>query len=123
MVMVLRENQPDFSGGGNDAKAGNCLKTNVSREYDPWFGVGDSEDEAVKVCNGDDSGNVCPMRHECLVFALINNEAHGIWGGMYQDDRTRLRRFTPKEDWKWHPPTAREPSPPVDPDAPFLQDV
>lgn len=111
MVMILRTNQPEFA-----ARGANCVRTKVSREYDPWFGIGDSIDEAVKICNGTDSGIVCPVRHDCLIWALKNNEASGIYGGMYEDDRTRLRRFTKEKDWKWHPPTPREPTPPVDPD-------
>jgi Transcription factor WhiB len=119
--MILRTNQPDFSGGGNPAKAGHCLRTKVTRDYDPWFGVGDSMDEAVKICNGTYSGIVCPQRNDCLIWSLINNEAHGIYGGMYEDDRTQLRRFTPREEWEWQPPTHHDPSDPVDPDALFKQ--
>lgn len=110
MVMILRIPAPRWHGGGDPDKAANCFSFPVRRDYDPWFGVGveGDSDEALKICNGTDSGRVCPLRHECLIFALTNNESDGIWGGMYEDDRTILRRFTPRGDWKWHEPSPRE---------------
>lgn len=100
MVMRLREGQPDFEELG-----GKCLEFPVSPERDPWF---EEEDEAIQICNGWSDGVVCPARHECLIFSLINNEAYGVWGGMYSDDRATLRRFTPREDWEWRQPSPRE---------------
>ena len=32
------------------------------------------------------------MREECLEFALSNGEKFGIWGGMSERERRRLRR-------------------------------
>jgi WhiB family transcriptional regulator, redox-sensing transcriptional regulator len=32
----------------------------------------------------------CPVRLECLKFALENNEKHGIWGGIVPRDRRKL---------------------------------
>lgn len=94
----------------------NCYSFPVARDYDPWFGVEDTsgrvstelQDEAMAICNGTSGGVVCPQRHGCLVFALKNNCADGIWGGMHEEDRTRLRRFTKEKDWAWHEPTLRE---------------
>lgn len=38
---------------------------------------------------------VCPVRQECLDFALATNQEHGIWGGMAvkarKDERKRRR--------------------------------
>jgi WhiB family transcriptional regulator, redox-sensing transcriptional regulator len=34
----------------------------------------------------------CPVREECLEFALINNQEAGIWGGLDEDERRKLRR-------------------------------
>lgn len=33
----------------------------------------------------------CPVRNLCLEFALVNDEAHGLWGGMTPKERQRLR--------------------------------
>jgi WhiB family redox-sensing transcriptional regulator len=29
----------------------------------------------------------CPVRRECLAFALITGQAHGVWGGLTQEER------------------------------------
>jgi WhiB family transcriptional regulator, redox-sensing transcriptional regulator len=47
---------------------------------------GESCVEAKAVCR------VCPVRVECLEFALATGEAHGIWGGASERERRRIRR-------------------------------
>lgn len=34
----------------------------------------------------------CPVQAECLEYAIDANEIHGVWGGLGQRDRQRLRR-------------------------------
>jgi WhiB family redox-sensing transcriptional regulator len=34
----------------------------------------------------------CPVQEDCLEWAMRNNESHGVWGGMGETDRRRLRR-------------------------------
>jgi len=34
----------------------------------------------------------CPVRSQCLEFALESNQEAGIWGGTDEDERRRLRR-------------------------------
>lgn len=34
----------------------------------------------------------CPVQEPCLQFALQTNQAHGVWGGMGENERLRLRR-------------------------------
>jgi WhiB family redox-sensing transcriptional regulator len=34
----------------------------------------------------------CIVQDECLDYALANNESHGIWGGVGERQRQRLRR-------------------------------
>lgn len=34
----------------------------------------------------------CPVRAECLRFALVNRENHGVWGGLSERERRRIRR-------------------------------
>jgi len=41
---------------------------------------------ALAVCS------ICPVREECLAFALATNQTEGVWGGMTADERRRLRR-------------------------------
>ena len=71
------------------------------RVQDPWkqsancLGVdpdlffperGASTREAKRVCSA------CVVREECLEYALANGEKFGIWGGMSERERRRVRR-------------------------------
>ena len=47
---------------------------------------GASTREAKEVCRG------CVAREDCLEYALDNGEKFGIWGGMSERERRRLRR-------------------------------
>ena len=47
---------------------------------------GGSTRDAKRVCAG------CPVRMECLEYALGNDERFGIWGGLSERERRRLRR-------------------------------
>lgn len=47
---------------------------------------GASTREAKEVCHG------CVVRLDCLEFALVNGEKFGIWGGLSERERRRLRR-------------------------------
>ncbi len=47
---------------------------------------GASTREAKEVCRG------CVVREDCLEFALANGEKFGIWGGMSERERRRVRR-------------------------------
>jgi WhiB family transcriptional regulator, redox-sensing transcriptional regulator len=47
---------------------------------------GASTREAKAVCGG------CEVRLDCLEYALCNGEKFGIWGGLSERERRRLRR-------------------------------
>ena len=47
---------------------------------------GASTREAKEVCRG------CVVRDDCLEYALANGEKFGIWGGMSERERRRIRR-------------------------------
>lgn len=34
----------------------------------------------------------CPVRDPCLEYALANNERHGVWGGVLDEERRALRK-------------------------------
>jgi WhiB family redox-sensing transcriptional regulator len=34
----------------------------------------------------------CPVRRQCLAFALRTRQAHGIWGGLTEEERAFIRR-------------------------------
>ena len=74
------ESDPGDHGWQDDA---NCLGV------DPDFFFperGASTREAKAVCAG------CEVRADCLEYALVNGEKFGIWGGMSERERRRLRR-------------------------------
>lgn len=47
---------------------------------------GGSTREAKKICTG------CEVKAECLEYALRHGEKFGIWGGMSERERRRIRR-------------------------------
>jgi WhiB family transcriptional regulator, redox-sensing transcriptional regulator len=47
---------------------------------------GGSTREAKKVCLS------CEVRSDCLDYALKNDERFGIWGGLSERERRRIRR-------------------------------
>jgi WhiB family redox-sensing transcriptional regulator len=47
---------------------------------------GGSTREAKRVCRG------CEVRAECLEYALENDERFGIWGGLSERERRRIKR-------------------------------
>jgi hypothetical protein len=98
--------KPRYNAPGNWEKA-KCRKMRVTRDYDPFF---DEEDNtnALDFCNGDADGVICPIRNECLLFALTNNCKEGVWGGSSEITRKALRKRwplkrgkEPRPEWKW----------------------
>lgn len=53
-------------------------------EFFPSDGVG--VEVAQKICDG------CPVRLECLEYALENRIEHGVWGGASERERRRILR-------------------------------
>lgn len=47
---------------------------------------GGSTREAKRICES------CEVRRECLEYALEHDERFGIWGGLSEMERRRLRR-------------------------------
>lgn len=61
----------------------NCLGTDPDLFF-PERGA--STKEAKAVCQG------CVVREDCLEYALANGEKFGIWGGLSERERRRIRR-------------------------------
>lgn len=36
----------------------------------------------------------CPVRQQCLDYAIDNNEEYGIWGGLSETERRAFKRAT-----------------------------
>jgi hypothetical protein len=110
MVLRLRQASPDW----NQAK---CAGMATGEANDPWFdnsqedGGLDETEEARDLCNGVADGVVCPLREACLIFAALNNERYGVWGGMTESDRRLMRKIYPWDsknpsephpEWRWY---------------------
>lgn len=52
----------------------------------PASGDHASAERAKAVCAG------CPVREACLDYAVVNADPFGIWGGLAESGRRRLRR-------------------------------
>ena len=52
----------------------------------------DIADKAKAICLGKDGKPECPVRKECLLYALKMDEQHGIWGGLSHRERNALQR-------------------------------
>lgn len=51
--------------------------------------------KALAFCNGDNERGICPVREECLQFALAfpsEYDMYGIYGGLTGAQRRRIRR-------------------------------
>ncbi|MCX4530258.1 WhiB family transcriptional regulator [Streptomyces sp. NBC_00841] len=66
------------------------------RDEDPdlFFPIGSTgpalvqTDEAKEVCRG------CPVREQCLEWAMENGQDSGVWGGLGEAERRALKRRT-----------------------------
>jgi WhiB family redox-sensing transcriptional regulator len=62
---------------------------------DLWFAVGALEHKRAKtICRQ------CPVRRECLVYAMDEPVDHGIWGGLTERERRSFRRKAHGGDWR-----------------------
>jgi len=62
---------------------GNCLGVDPDLFF-PERGTSTAAPKAV--CAG------CVVRDECLEYALVNGEKFGVWGGLSERERRRIRR-------------------------------
>ncbi len=62
---------------------GNCLGIDTALFFPSR---GEDTSDAKAVCKA------CDVRNMCLDFALERGEKHGIWGGLSERERRRIRR-------------------------------
>lgn len=68
-----------------------CSKT----DPELWFAVGALEHKRAKnICRD------CPVRRQCLSYAMDAPVDHGIWGGLTERERRRFRRQAGNVGWR-----------------------
>jgi Transcription factor WhiB len=112
MVLRLRVPAP---GQWDRAKCAGQVRVLGDEIHDPFFHTDEddrhdpvAEQDAVDFCNGTIDGMQCPVRDDCMIFALTNNARFGVWGGMTEQARKALRRKwpwkggkQPRPEWHW----------------------
>lgn len=67
----------------------------ASADPDLWFSVGALEHKQAKeICRR------CPVRRDCLNYAMDSPVDHGIWGGFTERERRKVRRTAGLRDWR-----------------------
>lgn len=79
----LRIQLEDVSDTPDWKSRANCMGVDPDLFF-PERGM--STREAKEVCRG------CVVREDCLEYALANGEKFGIWGGLSERERRRIRR-------------------------------
>lgn len=66
----------------------------ICRDTDPdvFFPVGTTGYALVQIAKAKGVCGECPVRIECLDYALETNQDSGIWGGTSEEERRILRR-------------------------------
>ena len=66
----------------------------ICRDTDPdlFFPVGTTGQALVQIERAREVCNQCPVKRDCLEFALETNQDSGIWGGTSEEERRAIRR-------------------------------
>jgi len=56
-------------------------------DVDIFFPVSESDSARAKVVCA-----TCPVRQECLDYAIVTRQEDGVWGGLTESERRRERR-------------------------------
>lgn len=116
-MMKLRTASPRWFNDEDSDKEAKCVAFPGTSSYDPWFGSADATqiedfeemEEAKTICLGTHDGRECPLRQQCLEFALVNNERFGVWGGTLPEERKQIRKQR-RAEAKCQSPEAGDPS-------------
>jgi WhiB family redox-sensing transcriptional regulator len=66
----------------------------VCRDTDPelFFPVGTTGQALLQIAKAKGVCCECPVKSECLDFAIETNQDTGIWGGFSEEERRQMRR-------------------------------
>jgi hypothetical protein len=102
MPLVLRDDDP-----GSRWDKAKCLTVDITTD-DIFFSDDEIDQfEATEFCNGTLDDHQCPLRDQCLSFALNNSIEYGVYGGMTPLARKAIRKKLPPKkqkpnsEWKY----------------------
>lgn len=66
----------------------------ICRDTDPdlFFPVGTTGQALVQIARAKEVCGECPVKTDCLDYALETNQDSGIWGGLDEEQRRNIRR-------------------------------
>ncbi len=66
----------------------------ICRDTDPdlFFPIGTTGQALVQIDRAKEVCEVCPVKTDCLEYALETNQDSGIWGGLDEEQRRNIRR-------------------------------
>lgn len=68
----------------------------ANSDIDVFFpSQGDDTRTAKAICDG------CPVRTDCLDYAIAHNLTHGVWGGLSERQRRKIRRPIGPRPCRW----------------------
>lgn len=82
-IIPLRQYDDDLPAPPHWTELALCKETDPESFFPE---KGGSTREAKKVCKA------CEVRAECLEYALANDERFGIWGGLSERERRKLKQ-------------------------------
>lgn len=88
IVRIAYAPSADLPVNTNWREYGACTQ----EDPDLFFPIGETGpallqiEEAKAVCRS------CPVMEVCALWALESGEKHGVWGGLSEDDRRRIKR-------------------------------
>ena len=88
-IDLLREPQAGVESFGEPVEEPDWQERALCAQTDPeafFPEKGGSTREAKRICSG------CEVRAECLEYALANDERFGIWGGLSERERRRVKK-------------------------------
>lgn len=57
-----------------------------------FFPIGQTGEAEVKIVRAKKVCVTCPVRQQCLEFAITTNQEYGVWGGHSEEERRVIRR-------------------------------
>lgn len=69
----------------------------IGEDPDLFFPVGTSEESLAQTERARSICDACPVRPECLEWALVTCQDAGVWGGLDEEQRREIRRARRRE--------------------------